>query len=162
MFILILREGRAGEAWEPSNKELLSLPLSLLSSLPLHSPAEHFFLLFYNFICLILYREINAVCFAFRRLYSASIIPPLQDIHPRLSVHKHSIYQSDFMKIDHTLFSIRTSAHCQAVCTVQDCTPAGSVYSTRLHTGTVCGLKFQKSIIFKVSFVRATHLIFRP
>jgi hypothetical protein len=92
IFILLLREGRAGEAWEPSNKEVLSLSLPL----PRYSPAVHFILLFYNFICLALYWEIIAVCFAFRRLYTVSITPLLLDIHPRLSMHEHSGYQTRF------------------------------------------------------------------
>jgi hypothetical protein len=90
-----LLEGRAAEAWEPSNKEMLSISLFSLP-LPLYSPAVHFILLFYNFICLTLYWEIIATCFVFSRLYPVSITPPLQDIHPHLSVHKHSSYEIRF------------------------------------------------------------------
>jgi hypothetical protein len=53
IFILLLLEGRAGEAWEPSNKEELSVSLSLLSPptslLPccsFHSPIQQIHLSF--------------------------------------------------------------------------------------------------------------------
>lgn len=148
---------------KPGNLPTKRCSLSLLSPSASLLPccAFHFILLFYNFICLTLYWEINAVCFAIRRLYPISITPPLQDIHPRLSVHKHSSYQSDFMKINHTLFSISTSAHWHS--RYRTSLPHWhSRYSTSLQHRHNAWPKFQKREIFKVNFVRAMHLIFWP
>ena len=105
IFIVLLLEGRAGESWEPSNKEKLCLSLSLFSLFSFHIsllPCSEFY-------SPILQLHLSYSVLGNNRsysLYPVSITPPLLDTHARPSLHKQPSYQSDFIKINHTLFSI--------------------------------------------------------